>query len=334
MGADSKIEWTDHTFNPWVGCTKVSPACDFCYAEGWSKRAGKSALWDAKVPPQRTSLANWYKPQKWQHDAEKFYAAHGRRQRVFCASLADVFDKQAHPVDRSDLFWLIDSTPDLDWLLLTKRPMLVTEQLDYIGRARLPENVWLGTTVENQTEADRRIPHLLATPAAKRFLSCEPLLGPVDLYGCSSDRKQIWNWLSGETGTMHFDGPDFDYGVKLDWVIVGGESGPNARPMHPDWARGLRDQCAAAGVPFFFKQWGEFAPGEIAGEFLNPNRAAKGLRLYCDGKWDDCWSEVDGHVDDEPDVYRVGKKRAGRLLDGVEHSGVPAWLRGLVRRGA
>ncbi|MEO5605590.1 MAG: DUF5131 family protein [Novosphingobium sp.] len=108
----------------------------------------------------------------------------------------------------------------------------------------------------------------------------------------------------------------------LDWVIAGGESGPGARPMHPDWARSLRDQCAAAGVAFHHKQNGEFAPGEIAGAFLNPEKAAKGMSLF-DGRWDECWSEPDGHCDDEPDVYRIGKKRAGRLLDGVEHNAFP-----------
>ena len=146
-----------------------------------------------------------------------------------------------------------------------------------------------------------------ATPAAVRWLSCEPLLGPVDLGQLLPDLPDnAWlTWL--------------DY---LDWIIVGGESGPGARPMHPDWARYLRDQCAAAGVSFFFKQWGEFAPGEIAGDYLDPEKAAKGLRLF-DGRWDECWSEVDGHCDDEPDVYRIGKKRAGRLLDGREWNEVP-----------
>lgn len=182
-------------------------------------------------------------------------------------------------------------------------------------------NVMLGVSVEDQARADERIPDLLATPAAKRFLSCEPLLGQVYLMEGprpSPSEKHIAP-LTGWRGCDN-EGNDLPHGPKIDLVIVGGESGPNARPMHPDWARCLRDQCAAAGVPFHFKQWGEFAPGEIAGEYLNPEKAAQGMS-YWNGKWHEVWSAVEGHRDDEPEVYRVGKKRAGRLLDGVEHNG-------------
>ncbi len=229
MAADSKIEWTDHTFNPWVGCTKLSPACDNCYAEGWAKRAGRSELWDGRGARDRTTAANWRGPVKWDADA----AAAGVCAKVFCASLADVFDnhREIQPEWRTDLWALIRATPNLDWLLLTKRPQNIAKMLPLDWGAGW-SNVWLGTTVENQTEADRRIPLLLATPAAKRFLSCEPLLGPVDI-----------RWTEVTV-------------PGLDWVIAGGESGPNARPMHPDWARSLRDQCAATDVAFFMKQMG------------------------------------------------------------------------------
>lgn len=230
MAENSGIEWTDHTFNPWVGCTKVSPACDHCYAEGWAKRTGQSALWAGER--RRTSEANWRDPLRWNRKAE----AAGVRHRVFCASLADVADNKVPAEWRRDLFDLIAETPHLDWLLLTKRPQNIGKMVNYAARQRETlnpnylwpwPNVWLGTTVENQEEADRRIPHLLAIPARVLFLSVEPMLGPVR--------------------------PELD---GIHWVICGGESGPGARPMHPDWARQLRDQCRSAGVPFFMKQMG------------------------------------------------------------------------------
>lgn len=253
MGDATGIEWTDHTFNPWIGCTKVSAGCDHCYAETWDARgmSGGATRWGPHSPRTRTSAANWRKPLTW----DKAAKADGVRRRVFCASLADVFDN--HPSITSgwhgDLWALIDATPNLDWQLLTKRPQNIEKMLPETYGLR-PwgdgwSNVWLGTTAENQTEADRRIPHLLSIPAAVRFISAEPLLGPVDLRG-----------IMRHCPTHDFDsgfciGPCLD-ARKIDWVICGGESGPNARPMHPDWARSLRDQCAAAGTAFFMKQMG------------------------------------------------------------------------------
>lgn len=233
MAENSKIEWTDHTFNPWVGCTKVSPACDHCYAEGWAKRTGHPELWAGER--RRTSAANWQGPRKWNRAAEGAIAQ--RRPRVFCASLADVFDNQIPERWRDDLWHLIDQTPHLDWLLLTKRPQNIAKMLPTpaIGAPAWGDgwpNVWLGTTVESQEEADRRIPHLQAVPAAVRFLSCEPLLEPVHL----RDRRGI------------------------DWVICGGESGGGARTMAPAWAASLRDQCGVAGIAFFMKQMTKKAP--------------------------------------------------------------------------
>lgn len=225
MGSDTKIEWCDHTFNPWVGCTKLSPACDHCYAEGWAKRTGKGALWAGER--RRTSAANWRQPLKWNREA----AANGKHARVFCASLADVFDNQVPTDWRDDVWNLIAATPALDWLLLTKRPQNIAKMLPRGWCDGWP-GVWLGTTAENQEEADRRIPHLLAVPAARHFVSAEPLLGAVN-FGV---------WLSPR--------------AKIDFIIVGGESGPGARPMAFQWARDIRDQCAAANVPFFMKQVG------------------------------------------------------------------------------
>lgn len=272
MSANSRIEWCDHTFNPWIGCTKVSPACDHCYAEVSTPSRALGVAWGAGQPRRRTSPSNWSLPLRWNAQAEAFHAQHGRRQRVFCASLADVFDNEVPSAWRQSLMSLIARTPDLDWLLLTKRIGNAARMLSDASmhdallltandQPRLLPNVWIGATICNQTEADRDIPKLLATPARVRFLSIEPLLGPVDLAAaylpCPNAEDIV---MDPETGSYEccrrcdYTGIGDEMGV--DWVIVGGESGTNARPMHPDWARGLRDQCAAAGVPFFMKQMG------------------------------------------------------------------------------
>lgn len=289
MAENSAIEWTDHTFNPWVGCTKVSPACDHCYAETWAKRTGQPHLWAGER--RRTTASNWQQPHIWNRRA----AAAGRRERVFCASLADVFDNQVPERWRDDLWHLIDQTPNLDWLLLTKRPQNIAKMLPTPAIGAKPwgtgwPNVWLGTTAENQEEADRRIPHLLAVPAAIRFLSCEPLLGLIDLRAMDIDGDtELLPLGAGWLGRLE---PGEQEEARINWIIAGGESGPGARPMHPDWARALRNQCADAMVPFFFKQWGEWEPGD--------GDTARGQQFY-----------------------KVGKKAAGRLLDGREHNGVP-----------
>lgn len=244
MVENSAIEWTDHTFNPWVGCTKVSPACDHCYAEGWAKRTGQSHLWTGER--RRTAGSYWKQPFAWDRKAKTA----GRISRVFCASLADVFDNKAPAEWRDDLWNMIAATPNLDWQLLTKRPQNIAKMLPEAWDNGWP-NVWLGTTVENQEEADRRIPHLLAVPAAKRFLSCEPLFGPLDLLRTPRP-GDTWDWLTGERETAR----EKTSTARIDWVICGGESGPGARPMNPEWVRALRDQCVAAGVAFFMKQMG------------------------------------------------------------------------------
>ena len=231
MAEQSKIEWTDHTFNPWVGCTKVSPACDHCYAEGWAKRSGM-VKWGGER--RRTSAANWRGPLKW--NAISFELNRHRAStemvfpRVFCASLADVFDNQVPDEWRRDLIGLITDTPWLNWLLLTKRPQMIDRMMpDRIWSGW--DHIWLGTTVENKAESERRIPHLQATNARTRFLSCEPLLDRIT--------------------------PDL---AGIDWVICGGESGGGARMMDPAWARSLRDQCAGTGTAFFMKQMTKKAP--------------------------------------------------------------------------
>lgn len=221
MAENSGIEWTHHTFNPWIGCTKVSPACDHCYAEAWNMRFDGGKNWGAKAPRRRTK--SWHNPIKWDKEA----AEKGIRYRVFCASLADVFDNQAPTEWRDDLWALIRKTPNIDWLLLTKRAPNIKKMLPSDWGNGYP-NVWLGTTVENQNEWDKRGHHLTDIPAAVRFLSCEPLLGDINF---------------GERIG------------KIDWIITGGESGQFFRHANPDWFRSLRDQATANNVCFLFKQW-------------------------------------------------------------------------------
>lgn len=228
---NSNISWTTHTFNPWIGCTKVSPGCQRCYAEARMDKRFHRVNWGAGNPRSRTSADYWKDPLQWNRQA----AEAGARTMVFCASLGDVFDAEVAASWRDDLFGLIRQTPHLDWQILTKRP---EHAVQYAAGSRWPDNAWLGTSIEDQERAGRA-KIITQVPAPVRFLSCEPLLGPVKLD------------LTG-----------------IDWVIVGGESGPGYRPMAREWAIDLRDQCRAANVPFFFKQWGGSTP-EAGGHLLD-----------------------------------------------------------------
>lgn len=342
MAENSKIEWTDHTFNPWTGCTKVSPGCDHCYAEGWAKRSG-TVRWGAGQPRRRTTEANWRQPVRWNRLSENWVANGGKRARVFCSSLADVFDNEVPPEWRADLFDLIDATPHLDWLLLTKRignaksmiEEIVPRMIECDHSAWPWPNVWIGATVVNQEEANRDIPKLLQVPARVRFLSIEPLLGPIELDPWLSIHK---HWKSADALPQVPWHPPYpkhwyerqkivarDWALPLHWVIAGGESGPGARPMHPDWARSLRDQCAAAGVPFMFKQNGEWRE-PLEGEEFNTamGRAQKVPAFIMSPTGTVHCFENDQTRDGGKVVIRVGKKAAGRLLDGVQHDGAPA----------
>lgn len=312
---ETTIEWTatrhadgtvtpGFSFNPWLGCSKVSPGCVNCYAESFARRYGK-AEWGPTAQRVRTSEANWRKPLAWNAKAEK----EGQCYKVFCASLADVFEDNPQVAPwREELVHLIAATKSLDWLLLTKRPENVEPALRSIP---LPggvlnawdllesgyfSNVWLGTSVENQDQADKRIPALLAIPATIRFLSCEPLLGPLDLSWYlaprfSADDLRHEPWRNG-----------------VEWVIAGGESGPGARPAHEDWARSLRDQCQGYGVPFFWKQWGQWLPTSQQPDGWHNNSTHQ---LAAD-------KQTVGHF-----IRLPSKHAAGRLLDGREWNEMP-----------
>lgn len=310
MGEGSKIEWTDHTFNGWIGCTKVSPGCANCYAEAYAARY-KRAVWGPGQPRSRTSVANWRLPLRWNREAE----AAGKRARVFCSSLADWLDPEVPAEWLRDLLELVATTGSLDWLLLTKRPELFRERMDAVlaldrrdgtladlwsihGLA--PSNVWLGTTVEDQQRADERVPMFAQIPARVHFLSCEPLLGPVTI-----DPR----WMP-----------------HIDWVIAGGESGPDARPMHPEWARELRDQAQSAGAAFLFKQWGEWVPeGHEAYEHSDPFEEDERHAAV------DLWPRgmtPEGRISTYTPMWRAGKHTAGRVLDGRTWDEFPEPRRG------
>jgi len=226
MGQTTNIDWTDATFNPWWGCTKVSPACDNCYAAALDRRTGG----DYWAGTHKTlSENNWKGPFSWDRKAAKA----GIRTKVFSGSMCDVFDNKADPTLRQRLFQTIRATPNLDWQLLTKRAPNIAKMLP-ADWGNGWANVWLGVTCEDVAHGLPRIEHLRKVPAVVRFLSIEPLLqdlGQIDLTG-------------------------------IHWVIVGGESGPGYRPLNPQWAESIRSQCAEQSVSFFFKQAGGFRGGD------------------------------------------------------------------------
>lgn len=324
MAEKSAIEWTDSTFNPWSGCTKISPACDHCYAAALSHRLGSLGEWGAGAPRKRTGAGNWAQPVRWNARSDRLRQCLGcgwrgevypgdvhctlhdcggaltpARRRVFCASLADWLDNEVPIEWLADLLDLVRRTPNLDWLLLTKRVgnfrgrMNAAVQFLYENRSAEdaydliewivhwcagypPANVWLGATICNREEMLRDAPKLKRIPAVVHFWSNEPLLGDL-----------------GEIPRE----------LMPSQIIAGGESGPHARPTSIDWARGLRDQCQSAGVPFLWKQWGEWLPmlGQVEG-------VPVGRKTTTPDGWVMGWA---------------GKKAAGRLLDGVEHNGFP-----------
>lgn len=295
MGEASKIQWTDHTFNPWWGCEKVSPGCKHCYAEQFADKRFHLKVWGAQAERRIASNAMWAKPLKWNAAAAK----KGQRARVFCASMADVFEKYEGPSwdavykARLRLWQIIAATPHLDWLLLTKRPQNVLAMVpgawlgfDEERRSAWPGNVWVGCTVENQEQATKRIPWLLNIPAPVRFLSCEPLLEYVDLtrITCLPSGADPQAYLNALTG--HIGGPDDVLPHRINWVIIGGESGSNSRSFNPAWADGMVSQCRSSKVPVFVKQFGSNPTlrsgsgwGCVIGKGDNPDEWPMQLRI-------------------------------------------------------
>ena len=328
MGA-SKIEWTDFTFNPWRGCTKITAGCDHCYAERDMSCKFHGVQWGPNAERRIKAESGWSEPLRWNRKAER----EGVRRRVFCGSLMDFFERSEHePSARAQQaaalrvrdLWA--RTPWLDWLILTKRVDGARAWLHQYGP--LPVNVCLGWTAEDQKCLDARTPFGLQIPAAVRFVSYEPGLGSVDF------RRWLpgWNvceqcdWIGRDDGDLAH-GPAFPcpncgsdtravpMNESLDWIIAGGETGPGARPMHPEDVCSIRDQCVAAGVPFFFKSWGEWCPVmecTVSESILGRTQRHE----FPDGKIS----------------YRVGKKRAGRLLDGRTWDEMPTKLLASVRR--
>lgn len=360
--SDTLIEWATKVLNPVTGCSKISPGCQHCYAERMARRLAGRAGYPAGNP----FAVTWhedriYEPVSWRTP-----------QRVFLGSMTDLFHPDVQEVWIHDILDMVIHYPQHTFMVLTKRPLrMVDIMADFYrgGWVRGTErpmvdhhepipNLWLGVTAENQEMADRRIPLLLQVPAAVRFVSVEPCLGPVDLgmstATCSCCERWPSRWIRLPR-PVHGDWPvdhatQADPGIyraesnqhgalsvhtsagllgikpaemeilpKLDWVIAGGESGPGARPLHPDWARSIRDQCAAAGVPLFFKQWGEWFP---TSQQVTGQRLTGDVRVMSNG----------GQVDDisldsgltVSHIIRCGKNAAGHLLDGQEHRAFPA----------
>lgn len=355
MGADSKIEWCDASWNPIVGCSVVSPGCTNCYAMGHAARIvrcanGAASHYDGTTQPSKAGPV-WTSKVALAPDHILTAPLRWRRpRRIFVNSMGDLFHEAVPDAWIDRVFAVMALAPQHTFQVLTKRAkrmrvymtgdwsVRVYQDIDgdprgatscgcLAGGKPLP-NVWLGVSAEDQTLAEKRIPDLLETPAAVRWLSAEPLLGPIDFDDFRPPNSPTRGDPFPLTGRMIWAAArGFDdsvnacagYTGKLDWVVVGGESGPGARPMHPQWARDIRDQCAAAGVPFFFKQWGEWgvdrprAGGDLGGDI----RAGR-VRHVCAAR------ENDGHFrSGDVHMRRVGKARAGRMLDGREHNDMP-----------
>lgn len=294
MADTTNIEWADATANFWIGCTKVSPACDACYAErDWDHRKHR-VEWGAHGD-RSYAKAGRVTVRKVQRHAAAFFAKHGRKPRIFINSLSDFADnhRSIKPEWRNEVWQLARACPDVILMILTKRPQNLPNYLpeDWTdGPDFCYPNVWIGTTAENAEEYQRRWPYVALTPAALRFVSAEPLLGDL-----------------GDLGLGRPGAPQ--------WIITGGESGPSARPSHPNWFRSPRDQCAAAGVPYLHKQNGEWVPGgHPAAAELPATSLGDQMKLMAKS----------GQFPDGQSMFLVGKKAAGRLLDGVQHDGMPS----------
>jgi protein gp37 len=329
------IEWTEKVWNPVTGCTKTSPGCAHCYAERMAKRlAGRCGY-----PKDEPFRVTWHpvrmdEPLRWRKPS-----------MVFVCSMGDLFHEDVPDMAIINILAVIAEAKQHTFMILTKRPERALGLFSLFVSPTIPNdvwlqtsrgitaekapwplpNLWLGVTAENQEMADKRIPILLQIPAAVRFVSVEPMLGPVDLCNLPFPPVTTSRILDALRAGSKSSKP-----WGLDWVICGGESGPGARPLHPDWARSLRDQCVASGTPFFFKQWGEWAPatsdyGVTGG--LMPGDGSRFTWIGRDGKTQNPSSH--GLMDPVMAIARVGKHVAGRLLDGRTWDEMPGKERSL-----
>jgi protein gp37 len=320
----SNIEWTDITWNPTTGCEKVSRGCKHCYAETMTKRL--AAMGQEKYQGILTPTGRFNgKVRTHESELGKPFTWGKKPKMVFVNSMSDLFHEDVPFAFIDKVFAVMEATPQHTYQILTKRPDRMAEYFnsgrlqvkimaDYHRGGCLP-NVWLGTSVENQSAADERIPHLLKCPAAVRFLSCEPLVGAVNFRWA---KWVDWDVERAAKGSIfHMDGLN-----NIHWVIAGGESGHHATPMHPDWLRQLRDQCEAAGVAFFFKQWGEWSPD--GGLFENVHFPEQRITAVHPEKGNIGYRSEDRNGAVESAIMlKVGKHAAGRLLDGRTHDGFP-----------
>jgi len=344
VGENTKVEYVRHSFSPWWGCARKSPGCVNCFADDRARRWGHD-LWHLHGPRRIVSETQWRAPRRWNEQARHS----GQRDRVLCGTMCDVFEDHPGVAEaRRRLFGLVEETPWLIWLFFTKRPENVNAMVPW--GSRWPANAWLVPSVENQQYAEERIPLLLATASPVKCLSCEPLLGPLDLS----------EWIAPERAVIDpdLDAPDGaqvggmerhgDCWIRvqtlIDWVIIGGESGARARPMHPAWASDLRYQCRQGDVAAWFKQWGTWGPApwrvsREPGESDDAYKARAGascathaypLQAHLDHHrlipaLHKPWSP--GRQDLPPShapVRRWGKTRAGHILDGRTVTELPA----------
>lgn len=349
MGDQTGISWTESTWNPIRGCIRVSPGCGGpgphggCYAEGIAARFSGPGQPYEGLAEFRGGKPRWIGKLAFVEQALTLPLRWKRPRRIFVNSMSDLFHESVPDEWIDRVFAVMALAPQHSFQVLTKRSARMREYMQPEARMKLwagwvtkamdrgerppawpLPNVWMGVSAEDQRRADERVPDLLATPAAVRFVSAEPLLLGIDFRWALASPLQI---ASGFLARGHF-APGLETLRRLDWIIVGGESGPNARPMHPAWARSIRDQCAAAGVAFHFKQWGEYRPLGAIHDLDNVTCNAlidadenRSLILCEDGRE---WPDEDGQPPDHAwMVERVGKTRAGRLLDGVQHDGFP-----------
>lgn len=326
MSVNSAIEWTMHTWNPTTGCDKVSQGCKLCYAEVMHRRL-------MKMHPKKYNkpfLGNVVT-----HPEDLTFPGTIKKPGVFFVnSMSDLFHKDVPEDFINAVFQVMRSHERHTFQILTKRADIAANFYRRNAKWHWMKNVWIGTSVEDQKTANERIPHLLQVPAVVRFLSCEPLLGPVDLSICTTwpphkcqECGFVGRGLLVEEGTECPECEHFmDRLPMIDWVIAGGESGHGARPMHPDWVRAIRDQCKAAGVPFFFKQWGQWGAYDKAVRILKPDEPLEifhHTHVYRDGKVDNNppYQDVDNNKCEW--VFKLGKHQSGNELDGVTHTEMP-----------